>query len=300
VNRALATLLAMAAMILARPGPLAALPSPLNHSHNRTGTPGDVDWPPQAVDRDNTWANTNRHQHLTGDSTTLALRWDIFGTWDNRAFRADNFHPTQVPHGMILPDQQVRYRFDANVPQAARLVVESAYNDWIAQAKAQFQAKQEAWDAIAIGFTRVDDAMPAEITIRFVPNLDSYGQFDPGTRVIEFPTQPDFGLRTTRAQDGIRKKGDPTKVGSNTTSLVVPVPWSYDGTPDPLQIDLEYNDNSGVGAWHDAPPAGFGKLKWRGGTFGSATDNHELDPADIINYTEMDFRTIAVTKWATV
>jgi hypothetical protein len=260
-----------------------ALPSPLDHVHD-----GDtVDWQrpgSPALPWTNAQANVNNHQHLTSDSFDVADKHAIYGAWDDRTLHyinnldAPSALDTPFGHGLIRPDQQVRYYADNTIPEAGRTLISSVYSDWVSVAREQFAAKREPWDAIAIGF-QAGTAAQHEISLSFVHDLAPYGVFTPGPNTIQFRENPSIRLDTGNENFWIRL-GD---TGIGNRSIRVDTPWSFDNMPSFVSTDFDYSDDSG-NTWYDAPPAAFPTLTWNFG---------QVIPADRIEIYEMDFATIA-------
>jgi hypothetical protein len=287
MRRGTSLLVAVAASaILSAPSQLWALPSPLDHVH----TALTVDWQQPgspALPWSNAVANANNHQHLTGDPLSNGARWDINKAWDNRTLHLRTANPNNYAHGMIMPDQLVRYGFTGGLmPAPAKTVIEAGYKDWVAQAKVAFNANKEPWDAIAIGFQRADTGA-REITITFQEGFQeaeqAYAAFAPGAKVLTFEATPTIGLATTGGLKQIRLGN----AGASGVAIDIPTPWSYDGTPNGAMTDIDYSVDGGV-SWTDAPPVGFGNLEWFAGEGG-----HFIAPADQIEFFEMDFTTIS-------
>ena len=261
-----------------------AIPSPVDHVHDGN----TVDWQrpgSPALPWTNAQANANNHQHLTNDSFDVADRHAIYGAWDDRSFHfvndldVANALNTPFGHGLIRPDQQVRYYVDNTVPVAAKSLINRIYADWITTARRQFLDQREAWDAFAMGFES-GSAAQHDIHVSFVNNLGAYGSFHPGNLTIQFETNPSVFIDTGDNNFHIRQ-GD---AGPSGRWLSIDTAWSYDGTPDSTSVDFDYS-NDGGSTWHEAPPVGFPQLNWE--FFGS------IAPADKIDIFEMDFATIA-------
>jgi hypothetical protein len=202
--------------------------------------------------------------------------------WDNRTLHSKNLGATHWSHGMILPGNAVRYGFASNVPPAARDAVEASFNDWRARAVLQFGKKAQAWDILAMDFERVN-AGPKEITFDYVPApVGELAHFNAETRILSVWANPMIALSTSGGMKKIRLGN----AGPTGTAIDVPTHWSYDGTPKPTATDFDYSIDGGK-TWHEAPPSGFGNLKW-----GDPAANHVIAPNDKINIFETDFRTI--------
>jgi hypothetical protein len=184
---------------------------------------------------------------------------------------------------LIEPGTPVRYFPDASVPADAADAIELGYNTWKNMAQAQFNAKKDDTDIFAMNFTRVDN-FNDDISLVFVDAIAGAYAFFNGSSQIAFVKKPQIGVQTNAATKRIRVVGQTT----NTSSIEVDTPWSYDGDPDALpDLDLEYSDDSGT-TWNTLAPAGFGDL-----TLLAATDSTTTPATDKIFHFEMDFRTIA-------
>jgi len=309
---------ALAAPVLLSPPAAMALSSSLDHSHNKTGDPGDVDWPNIPSNWTNAQANLNNHQHLTSHSLHVDIadqkHW-IYAAWDNRVHHFSSAAPGQggqaaYAHGLIQPDQQVRFSCGGTtlgtaLPKGAADIVAKAYGDWQKQARVQYTGAREDWDAIGIGFVQGTQAA-GDIRIGFVENLQVGGQTvygfwrgwgwndpPPGSpdlprNEIDFEATPTASLWLSNAVDGrFRISLTPRAAGDPGVRLVeVDTPWSFDGTPDSHAVDFWYSEDNGAN-WDTQPQAGFPDLQWW-----RATDT--VVAADKVDVFEMYFRTIAL------
>jgi hypothetical protein len=235
-----------------------------------------------ALPWDNATANKFNHNHLTGQHISRFEKWEINKAWDNRTLHSENLGDEIWAHGMILPGNAVRYGWADDVPEAARDAVEAGFDDWIAKARSQFEAHDEAWDRLAIDFDRANSG-DKEITVDFVETLSgAHADFDSATKVISVVASPMVKLQTASESKWIRM-GDG---GTGARSIELVTPWSYDGSPASTAVDFDYSTDGGA-TWTDAPPGGFGDLTWCAATCGNT-----IAPADTLNIFEMDFRTV--------
>ncbi len=280
-----------------------AIPSPIDHLHD-TDT---VDWKqPGAAGLP--WmkpvADTINHQHLTSDSFDEDGRFTLFGGWDDRIFDftnrnpdAANYYADPFSHGLIRPDHQVRFFSQASMPDRATVIIADIFEDWEQAAIEKFQANQESWDAIGIGFEK-GSATGNEITVSFTPALNAFGlTTSAATRTtIQFLSKPDIFLETNSPDFEIRIT-DPvtnTELGFGT-SVSVPVQWSFDGvyadgSTASKVWDIDYREwtGSAFGAWQETAPAGLPNIRWA-----AAPPSESIAAPDTINLPGMDFRTIA-------
>lgn len=276
--------------LLVLPNSLWALPSPLDHVHDSD----TVDWQrpgSPALPWSNAVANANNHQHLTADSFDVNGRHWIHSAWDDRTYHYTPDQPNNHSHGLIRPDQQVRFYSDPTIPARGASIIASAYSNWQAAALGQYLAQREPWDALAIGFVP-GTATERDIRLFFNPHLaDAYGQWfgREGRNEIEFIDNPTIQLSSGFVDVQIRLTLGTTVLTG--TSVTVPVGWSYDGvfadgTPASTTWNIEYNfDNMG---WQNTPPMGMTDLQW------SAARRETIPaPNNTITLPGLDFRTIA-------
>jgi len=260
-----------------------ALPSPLNHTH----TADTVHWAEvgaPAFPWNNVTANTWDHNHLTADDISNSPKWVINKAWDNRTLHSSFTGSTDWAHGMILSGNAVRYGWDGTdtPPDDAKDVVEDAFDDWIAKATTQFNAKKDPWDRFAMDFDRVNSGAK-EINVKWV---DAYGVFSSTTQTIQFWDDPDIDIWVEQAGWQVRVAGG----GAFTDSLTQNVGWSYDGNPDSVTtLDLEYSNDGGTTVW-DGTEGGFGAL----GLNIQTSSFNEFAAGDDLEFFEMDFMTIAL------
>lgn len=273
---------AAVALAISAPERAMALPSPLDHVH----TAATVHWKAggsPALPWTNAVANMWNHNHLTADDISNSPKWVINKTWDNRTLVNSLAGARAWSHGMILAGNAVRYGWGAGVPNDARNAVEAGFGAWVTAATAQFNAKKDDTDVLALRFERVNMG-DKEVTISFVESItDAVAEFNSTTRVLEFLSAPFIQLQTSGGMNRIRL-GD---AGVTGTTIKVPTPWSFDGTPDGTMTDFDYSVDGGA-TWTDAPPMGFGDI-----SFCAATCGLTQAPTDKIEIFEFDFRTVA-------
>jgi hypothetical protein len=273
------------------PAVATALPSPVDHSHNV----GQVLWQEPgspALPWGNPTANTWNHNHLTADPFNNGSRWIINKAWDNRVLHRSSVNPTNFGHGLIEASTPVRFGWDETsagtvaIPVAAKNAVTADFAAWVTIATNAYDELSRPDTRFAMAFQRTDAALK-EITIQFVTNLlvteSAYAQFLPATATIQFDPTPAVTLQTSKATEEIRIK---TQAGG--TTITAPTAWNYADSPQLVQIDLEYSDDSGAN-WADTPQAGFGDITWIAGS----SHPNAIAPADLISVFEFDFNTIA-------
>jgi hypothetical protein len=282
------------AISLSLADPLWAIPNPpqVNDIH----TAATVDWKAPgspALPWTTAVANSWNHQDLTPDTFDEIDRWHITAAWDNRTY---HYTPNQANygHGMILPDNQVRYFSDATVPARAQAIIVSAYNNWQTQARAQFQANRDADDALALGFIPARSLAASDIHIDYNAGLaGAYGEWfgrSAARNEIQFIPNPAIRVGTGDATVRIRlTDGTTTLTG---TSITVPLGWSYDG--------VDANGNAATKTWNvsysknggafDPNPANAGLVNVQ--VTAGRTDTVAA-PNTTWTLQGMDFRTIA-------
>jgi hypothetical protein len=269
-------------------GPAYGIPSPIDHVHKAQTLSWKNDGSP-ALPWDNATANKWNHNHLTADPFDNFQKWLINKAWDDRTVHRSESpfgDPQQFGHGLIRSDMQVRYAGDSTVPADAMTVIEAAYNSWLEKATAQFNAKKDARDRLAIDFKRMNTG-DTEISVRFEDAIPgAYARFTPGNQ-LQFVKKPEVTAMTDAAHKRIRKQGGTT----NSTSISYETPWTYDGDPDRLaDIPIEFSDDSGA-TWSDTAPPGFGDLTLIAGDASTTTPASAANPLFVF---EMDFKTIAL------
>jgi hypothetical protein len=264
-----------------------AIPSPVAHVH-KASTVSWKDPGSPALPWNNATADKWNHNHLTADPFDNFQKWMIDKAWDNRTLQSSiaPLGPKQYGHGLIEASMPVRFAGDSTVPPEAMTVIEAGYNSWISKATAQFNAKKDASDVLAINFQRVNSG-DSEISIVFVDALENaYARFTAASQ-IQFVKNPTVTAATDAANKRIRKKGEAT----NSTSISYATPWNYTGSPERLtDIPLEFSDDSGAN-WSDTAPAGFGDLTLLAGDASTTTPAAAANPLFVF---EMDFRVIAL------
>lgn len=263
------------------------IPSPIAHVHTAKTVHWKNDGSP-ALPWDNATANKWNHNHLTADPLDKFQTWLIDKAWDNREMHSSIAppRPAQFGHGLIQKKVPVRYGGDSTVPGDAMNVIKAGYDSWISKATAQFNAKKDPWDRLAINFQRVDSG-DTDISIVFVGTLsNAYAQFTAANQ-LQFVTMPQASAATDANNKRIRKKGETT----NATSITFDTPWTYTGSPNRLpDIALEFSDDSGT-TWSDTAPAGFGDLTLIAADTSTTTPAASANPLHVF---EMDFKTIAL------
>lgn len=278
------------------------LPSPKFHPH----TLQTVDWAQPgapALPWSEAQSDANNHQHLTSDSFDVNGRHWIHSAWDNRQYHFTTNNPgdysTPYSHGLIMPDQSVRFFADNTIPEPGRSIVADIYADWTTKARAQYQAQREPWDAIGMSFAQGSQAQN-DILLRFAP-LDGYGQWfgRQGANRIDFTPVPAMLFDT--GSDAIQiQVTDPVtnNVVGFGREVAIPLQWSFDGryadgtaAQKIWDIDYRADTGAGFGTWEETAAAlGLGNLNWAAARYDPA---HLVAAADTLTLTGMDFRTIA-------
>jgi hypothetical protein len=259
------------------------------------------------------------HFHLPlrdGESISVASDLDNYGlrsnkgwvahhVWDNNINRFEDTPDSNTDgrnalldkfaHGYIHSAHPVLYEFEENVPNPARPLLAEAFANWDAAAKAQSAGKQSGGGKpldTSIKFKEAAANQASQFYFRFSDSFqgarNAYAEWIVSDDRVAlgggvatkssmvFTTNPS---NFVRAPQGVTLKTAGTLVSSNTFSKSVG--WSFDKTPDPIEVDLQYVKDGQT----------FESLPGEKLTTNALT---QIDAADKILFYQMDFFTIAL------
>jgi hypothetical protein len=243
---------------------------------------------------------------ISDDVDNYGLRsnkgWAAMDVWDNNLLRFEdtpqmgdgrNALLNRFGHGYIDAAQAPLYKFDANVPAAARTLLAESFTVWAAAAETQIAGKKSQSGkplAVGLAFKEAIPSQAAQFEYTFHGNLQGsrnvYGEWV----VSQDRTGGIVSAKNTMVFDSnpanfiVAPEGYTIKVKGtlgSTSSITRSVGWSFDKTPDPIEVDLQYIKEGEV----------FESLP--GKVLGTNSDV-KIPCDDKINFYEMDFFTIAL------
>lgn len=188
--------------------------------------------------------------------------WVAFSAWDNNLLRFEdtpqagdgrNKLLNDFGHGFIDPTKPPLYKFEASVPADAKPVLAECFKVWAAAAKAQIAGKTSpAGNPLVQGITfkEAGTDQAKQFDYDFISSLQSargaYGEWVvsqdriggavTSKNSMYFDQNPQMFVRAPEGYT-IKEKGSMSASG---VSFPQSVGWSYDDSPEAIEIDLQY------------------------------------------------------------